>query len=226
MPEKATEEMAKPRWHRSEALQKQANRASARAKLSQKLGLGAILIGLAVGAVFLWQSASAGLFAPTPNKPAAAAPMPTSVVAGASVFSGFDDQQRPFEVKALHAIQDRDNENLVNLEQVEGNFFRAEGHQTTLNAAKAKYDIKSKALDLSGDVILDEPGHFKASLESATVDLDGKGLSSSSPVRVDINGGTVEADQMNVASGGALIVFKGHVRAKLASDVANKGVGG
>ena len=225
MPEKATEELAKPRWHRSEALQKQANRASARARLSQKLGLGAILIGLAVGAVFLWQSASAGLFAPTPNRPVAAS-IATSVVASASVFSGFDDQQRPFEVKALHAIQDHDNENLVNLEQVEGNFFRAEGHPTKLNASKAKYDIKSKALDLSGNVILDEPGHFKASLESATVDLDGKGLSSSSPVRVDINGATVEADQMNVVTGGAHIIFKGHVRAKLASDVANKGVGG
>lgn len=211
----------------SEALQLQARRASARARLARLLGLAALLGGALILVIFLWQSAAFGLFASAPPKAALAPEMPKIVMASSSTFTGMDSAQNPFEVNAANAMQDETNADLVHLEGVQGKFFRMEGRQTTVVSRKANYNLKTKALDVSGQVVLDEPGRFTARLENAVVDLDGKAMTSNGPVTVDIPGGKVEADAMAVDKGGVHIVFSGNVRASFKNDFAAvKGEGG
>ena len=211
----------------SEALQRQARKASARARLARRLGIAAVLCGAAVLAVFLWQSAASSLLATAPKKVELAPETPKIVTASSSTFTGMDNAQKPFEVNAANALQDVTYPDLVHLDGVKGKFFRVEGRQTNVASNKANYNTTTKALDMSGQVVLDEPGHFTARLENATVDLDGKGMTSKGPVTVDIPGGKVEANAMVVDKGGVHIVFSGNVRASFKNDfVTDKGEGG
>ncbi len=211
----------------SEALQRQARRAGALARLARRLGLAALLGGAVVLGVFLWQSAAFGILAPAPKQAALAPETPKIITATSSKFTGMDNTQKPFEVNATNALQDEANADLVHLDGVQGKFFRVEGKETSVASNKANYNVKTKALDLSGQVVLEEPGRFTAKLESATVDLDGKAMESKGPVTVDIPGGKVEANSMVVDRGGVHIVFSGNVRASFKNDFAtDKGEGG
>ena len=213
----------------SEALRQQARKASARAVLARRLGIAAVIGGTLVLALFLWQSAAFGLLAPVPKKLVDAPEMPKIIAASNSVFTGLDNVQKPFEVEAVNALQDEANADLVHLDQVRGKFIRVEGRQTTVASNKANYNIKTKALDLAGQVVLDEPGHFTAWLDNAVVDLDAKGMTSNGPVKVDIPGGKVEANAMAVDKGGVHILFSGNVRARFTNEFATttvKGEGG
>jgi lipopolysaccharide export system protein LptC len=211
----------------SEALQRQARKASARANLARRLGVAALVGGAVILGVFLWQSAAFGLLAQAPKKLAEAPVQPKIIIASSSTFTGLDQSQKPFEVNAANAMQDQTNDDLVHLDQVQGKFFRIEGRQTNVASNKANYNTKTKALDLSGAVVLEEPGHYSAKLDNAWVDLDGKGMTSKGPVTVDIPGGKVEADAMVVDNGGVHIVFKGKVRASFTNEFATlKGDGG
>jgi lipopolysaccharide export system protein LptC len=211
----------------SEALQRQARKASARAQFARRLGIAAVAGGVVVLAIFLWQSAAFGLLAQGPKKLAEVPEQPKIITASTSTFTGLDQAQKPFEVSAANALQDQSDADLVHLDQVQGKFFRVEGRETTVASNKANYNVKTKALDLSGAVVLEEQGHFSAKLNNAWVDLDGRGMASKGPVTVDIPGGKVEADAMVVDNGGIHIVFKGNVRASFANEFATaKGDGG
>jgi lipopolysaccharide export system protein LptC len=213
----------------SEALQQQARKAASRVRLARNMGLAAVLAGVLILGVFLWQSAAFGLLAAAPQKTADAPQMPKIITASSSSFTGLDRAQRPFEVNAANALQDQANADLVHLDGVQGKFFRNEASQTLVTSNKASYNMKTKALDLSGQVVLDEPGHFTAKLQNASVDLDGKAMTSTGPVTVDIPGGKVEADALAVDKGGVHIVFTGNVRVSFKNEFATatvKGEGG
>ena len=211
----------------SEALQRQARKASARAFLARRLGIAAVVGGALVLALFLWQSAAFGLLTPAPKKVVEAPDQSKIVTASSSTFTGLDQSQKPFEVNATNALQDQTDADLVHLDGVQGKFVRVEGRETTVASNKANYNTKTKALDLSGAVVLEEMGHFSAKLDNAVVDLDGRGMTTNGPVTVDIPGGKVEADAMIVDNGGVHIVFRGKVRASFKNEFAtDKGVGG
>jgi lipopolysaccharide export system protein LptC len=213
----------------SDALRRQAKRAANRATLARKLGLAAVIGGGLVLALFLWQSAAFGWLVPAPQKVEPVAKTSQIITASTSTFTGLDQSQKPFEVQAVNALQDQTDADLVHLDGVQGKFTRIEGRETTVASNKANYNTKSKALDLSGQVVVEEKGHFTAKLDNAVVDLDGKGMTSKGPVTVDIPGGKVEAEAMVVDKGGVHIVFSGKVRASFKNEFATttvKGEGG
>ncbi len=213
----------------SEALQQQARKAAGRARMARNIGLAAVIGGGLVLATFLWQSAAFSLFAAAPQKAIVAAETAKIITAASSTFTGQDQSQKPFEVNAANAVQDQENADLVHLDQVKGKFIRVEGRETKVASDKANYNVKTKALDLSGAVVLEELGYFTAKLESAVVDLENKGITSKGPVKVDIPGGKVEANAMVVDNGGSHIVFTGQVHASFTNDNATttvKGEGG
>ena len=193
-------------------------RAITRARYAPLLGLVAGLVGLGVVGAFLTQSI---FINPDPPKVNASATPPKveKVVSGqASKITGFDKNKQPFELSALNGTQDTTNLDLVHLQTVTGTFHRADGGAIDIAAEKAKYNAKSKALDLQGKVILKEQGRYLAHMESASVNVDDHSLVATTPVKVDTSAGTVEADGMTVGPYGGRILFTGHVKAKFAAN--------
>ena len=193
-------------------------RATARARLAPYFGLGAGLIGLGIVGTFLVQSVLIKPDGPK-AKDTAVPPKVEKVVSGqASKISGFDKNKQPFELTARNGTQDTTNLDLVHLQVLTGTFHRADGGSIGIASEVAQYDAKTKALELQGQVILQEEGRYIAHMQAASVNVDDHSLVAKTPVKVDTATGTVEADSMTVGPYGGRILFTGHVKAKFATN--------
>jgi lipopolysaccharide export system protein LptC len=200
--------------------EKLARAARRRALLSRYFGFAAVLIGFGISGLFVSQS---GLFTSLAPKLASNVPQtetaPAVVSGNQSEIRGIDKDNMPYEISALKGVQDQSSMSLVHLETVTGIFHRPDNKQINLNSDKAMFDSKTKAMTLSGDVVFEEPGRYKARMQNAAVNLDDKSLVSQSPVVVIISAGTVEADSLEIIENGKRALFKGHVKAKFAKDI-------
>jgi lipopolysaccharide export system protein LptC len=189
--------------------------ASQRAKLSKLIGPIAVLAGLAVFALFLLQSGFFDFLNPMPSPNPEKLTNPTQISGTHSQITGFDKNNYPYELTAQKGLQDKDTASLVHLESVTGVFHRDAGKKIEVASDGAKYDSKTKALRLDGNVIFEEQGRYKALMSQADINVDDNSLSSQLPVHVDTSNGTVEADSMTVSDNGNRILFRGHVKANL-----------
>ena len=151
-------------------------RATARARLAPYFGFGAGLIGLGIVGTFLVQSVLIKPDGPKVNV-TADPPKVEKVVSGqASKISGFDKNKQPFELTARNGNQDTTNLDLVHLQILTGTFRRADGGSIGIASEVAQYDAKTKALELQGQVILQEEGRYIAHMQAASVNVDDHSL--------------------------------------------------
>ena len=176
-------------------------------------------MGFAVVAAFLIQSGAFISIAPKSSTVVVEAVKVDKVMSGqSSRITGFDKNKQPFELTAQAGNQDAEQLDLVHLRGLTGTFHRADGGAIAIASKVAQYDATHKTLDLTGNVTIEEAGRYKAHMEAANVNVDDHSLSSQTPVQVDTASGTVEADSMLVGAYGSHISFKGHVKAKFATD--------
>jgi lipopolysaccharide export system protein LptC len=135
-----------------------------------------------------------------------------------STFSGFDKEQQPFQISAEQAVRDSSDPGAVALERVSGNVRRNDGAVLGFAAQRGRYVMKTKQLNLAGEVRLVSEGRFVASLSEAEVDVDNKGLVSRSPVVVEMTDGVIRAGDMAISEDGARVLFSGGVKARFGND--------
>jgi len=130
-----------------------------------------------------------------------------------TTFSGIDNHSKPFNVRAQEGIQDAASETLMHLKTVNGNFQRHEGGEVQVTGDKADYEMKTKDLNLTGNVTFEEPGHYIAYLKSAAVNLERQKIVTKEPVQVKTEGATVFADSMETSEDGGTVTLRGNVKA-------------
>ena len=135
-----------------------------------------------------------------------------------STFSGFDKEQQPFQIAAEQAVRDSSDPGAVALERVSGNVRRSDGAVLGFAARNGRYVMKTKQLNLTGDVRLVSEGRFVASLSEAEVDVENKGLVSHNPVVVEMTDGVIRAGDMAISEDGARVLFSGGVKARFGND--------
>jgi lipopolysaccharide export system protein LptC len=135
-----------------------------------------------------------------------------------STFSGFDKEQQPFRISAEQAVRDSTDPGAVALEQVSGNVRRTDGAVLGFAARRGRYVMKTKQLNLTGDVRLVSEGRFVASLSEAEVDVENKGLVTRNPVVVEMTDGVIRAGYMAISEDGARVLFTGGVKASFGND--------
>jgi lipopolysaccharide export system protein LptC len=195
-----------------------AEQARKRALRSRFLMRAAVLAALLIIAGFIGQSL---YFKGAVEKPPEPKPeLATRVSGGLSSFSGIDQNNKPFAVKALDGVQDGKVETLMHLKTVTGSFVRKLGGEVVVTADTADYEIKNKDLKVSGNVRFEEPGRYIAKLTSAEVNLDRQRISTKEPVQVETSGATVSADSMETSEDGKVVILRGHVKAHFDTDVA------
>lgn len=182
--------------------------------MSRYFGLGAGVLGIAALVAFLIQSGFFSSFVPQPVMVPEVLENATVISGTESHISGMDKENMPYEIAAKKGVQDKTSDQLVHLETVTGVFHRPNNKQINLNSNSALYDAKTKAMTMVGNVVFEEPGHYVAHMQKATVNLDDKTLVSESPVHVDMSNGTVEADSLEIKDSGRRSLFKGRVKAK------------
>ena len=201
------------RLHQGKAADR-ARKANDRARLQRFLGLGAIAVALVLAGVFVVQTSVLAPPSPQEVKADIKIAYPEQVSGVNSRIDGLDRNQRPYEIRAKSGVQDKTIETLVHLQNVEGDFERSNGSKLDVVAAGARFDTKTRDLQLEGNVIFSEGQRFVAKMAKASVNMDNQVLASQSPVEVTLQGSVIKADSLQVLDNGNRILFRGGVKAR------------
>ena len=200
-------------------LQRMSKQAARRALLARAVGPLALLGGLGVLFIYLLQSGFFSLLVPVPMLQTDVV-APTREISGFdALINGFDKNGLPFVITSQVATQDADNPKLVHLVGPRGSFTRSSGKKIDLSGKAARYNTETKLLNLEGDVVFEQVGSYKATMQAADLNLDDLSLSSKSAVHVEMGSGSVDADHLEISDNGKKTLFTGHVKANLKSDI-------
>jgi LPS export ABC transporter protein LptC len=187
--------------------------ASARAQRANLAQL-AILVagGLSILALVFYFFAPRGGQEPVAEK--VKPEFPNQVSATRAEISGVDKDHLPFTIKAVKSTQDKQRADIVHLETVDSTFARPAGKLYAVTSSRARYNDKTKQLELQGEVMISDQAHMVATMDSAEVDTAARSFKSRSPVFVKLENGTVTADQLISNNDGDRLLFRGRVKAR------------
>jgi lipopolysaccharide export system protein LptC len=137
-------------------------------------------------------------------------------------LTGFRSKDsRPYEVTASAATQDVRKPTLVELKDLRARIATDEaGGAARLEAAAGVFDTQKEQLELRENVRITSDAGHDASLRSAAIDFKAGTVVSREPVSVRLTNGLVEAEGMEIADGGKVMVFTGRVRTTFAQPGA------
>jgi len=127
-------------------------------------------------------------------------------------LSGYStEDRRPYELWAKTATQDVTDPDHVELNTLRAKVLMEDKSTVTLDARTGFLDNKQQTLDLHKDIHLVTSSGYEAWLSHAFVDM-GKGtVDSEEHVDVKLTNGTLSADRLHIADGGAVVRFDGNV---------------
>jgi LPS export ABC transporter protein LptC len=199
-------------------------RAKATSGITRYAGHAAALVALCLAGLFLLQS---GVFSPREAEKGDAPPSveyPDQMSGTGATINGLDRNQRRFEIQAAKGQQDAAVETLVHMQTVAGNFERGNGGRMDITSRTAKYDTKSKALELEGDVNIVDGKRMTAVMDRAEINTDNQTMRSLGPVTVNMQGATIKAGSLTVEE--KRVLFKSGVKARFMTKSAPTGDGG
>jgi lipopolysaccharide export system protein LptC len=203
-----------------------ARRAQQRSNLAGAVGVAALAGAVGLIGLFVWQAGVLAPPAPQTVKTNDVIEKPDQITSQNASISGRDKSNRPFEIKAKSGEQDKLIDSLVHMQSVTSVFERANGQKLDVTSERGQYDRKTKALELSGNVVFSEGVRFKAVMSKAAINTEDQSLASKSPVKVDMQGTMIEADSLTVTDSGTRILFKGGVKARFNMKTKATGDGG
>jgi lipopolysaccharide export system protein LptC len=199
-----------------------ANRALRFAALARWMSWAAGAIGIGIVALFLVQAGFFAALVPDDKVEPEFTGDPDEATASDSTLTGLDKQNLPYQVRAKRGWQDKDKPNIVHMESIDATFGKADGKTYLMVSNTGIYDTKTKELDLEGAIAISEGSRFTARMEKAHMVVDSKELTSNVPVDVEMAGGTIRANGLQITNDGAKILFLNGVKARFGAE-AQKG---
>ncbi len=127
-------------------------------------------------------------------------------------LTGFKKDNRPYEVTAQWAAQDIKSPSIIELKDLRARIVLQDRSVATVQSSQGVYDSSAEKLDLRDDVRVRTEEGYDVRMKSARVDFRAGNVNSSEPVTVRFNGGTIDAQRVDMYDSGAHIVFEGRVR--------------
>ena len=213
--------MSSPTEHHLDDADRLLQAARRRARLAPLLSWLALAFGLGLMAVFFIQAGLLSALIPKPKPVPPAVEMPEQISGSNARIAGFDRENQPYEVTAKKGYQDKENADLLHMQDLTGTFRRTSGQSFALFSETGLYDSKGKEMDLEGNVRIVQAGRFTATMAKAHVGLEQKNLVSNVPVVVETSTGTITANGMQVSNDGNNIKFLNGVKAKFGGSATN-----
>jgi lipopolysaccharide export system protein LptC len=138
-------------------------------------------------------------------------------------LAGFTKDARGYELSARAAAQDITNPDVVELQDIRAKIESKDKSWINLTAVDGLYNRKSGILKLAKDVLLTSPT-YEVSLDEALVDTTSNNVTSDKPVQVKMLQGVLNANKLEVQSGGDVVRFIGDVKMTLTNvpNIAEK----
>lgn len=128
------------------------------------------------------------------------------------VMSGQSSNDRFYTMRALRAVQDLANPDVVALEDIVADLPVAEDDTAILKAQSGNYDRNAQTLVFKQPFTVTTQAGMKAELQSADIDLAAGGLVTNQPVSISSPDASVVAQSMEMQDKGAVIIFHDKVR--------------
>lgn len=125
-------------------------------------------------------------------------------------YMGVDEDNQPFELVAREAIEQRDDPNVLDLDQPQGDISTNAGHWVSVRGNTGVYRKVEDTLALRGDVVLYRDDGAEFYTEAADLDLTGRHGEGHVPVWGRWPEGTIRSeDGFTLLDGGRIVQFKG-----------------
>ncbi|MFD0916234.1 LPS export ABC transporter periplasmic protein LptC [Pseudahrensia aquimaris] len=133
------------------------------------------------------------------------------LVMNAPVLSGFDKQNRPFDIKADRAIQDLTDSSVVDLEQINALLPIDANTKARVIADFGTYNATSETITLRENIFINGAHGMDITLKSANIDIKSGTMKSDDAVTVVSKDMKISADSISVEDNGKRVVFKNRV---------------
>lgn len=142
-------------------------------------------------------------------------------------LDGLTKDNLPYSMKALRAIQDFQNEGVIELEGIDAKLPISADNIATIDATRGVFDRNTNTLDITSPITVTTSDGMIAKLQSAFLDIAKGDLKTSEAVDITHKGTKITSDSMSVLENGKVLVFENRVRmnidpvrAKAAQDEA------
>ena len=127
-------------------------------------------------------------------------------------LDGFTKDNRPYSMNALRAIQDFQNEGVVQLEGISARLPIDAENWATIDAEGGVYDRDKNTLEIDTEITVETADGMTAKLQSATIDIGAGGMTTDDPVDIRMDGATITSDTMAIRENGKVLLFEKRVR--------------
>lgn len=127
-------------------------------------------------------------------------------------LDGFTKENRPYNMTAARAIQDFQNESIVELEGIDAKLPVSEDNWASITAPGGTYDRDKNTLDINGVMTITTSDGMVAKLKSAYLDIGQGGMKTDEAVDIQLKGTEVTSDSMTILENGKVMIFEKRVR--------------
>ncbi|WP_442579930.1 LPS export ABC transporter periplasmic protein LptC [Mesorhizobium sp. ASY16-5R] len=167
-------------------------------------------LALIMAAIFIFQS-----YRSTPLAEITAEDTAVSegkLVMASPKLEGFTNDNRPYSVSALRAVQDIANDAVVELQEISATVPVDATRSAKIETARGLFDRMTNILDIKSEINITTSDGAVARLASALLDMGAGRMSSDQPVEIHYKGGSISSDTMSVEDRGKVVVFDKRVR--------------
>lgn len=126
-------------------------------------------------------------------------------------IKGRHPTQGSYDVRALSALQNAANPDLITLERIDADLIAKSGEKTTMVAASGLYDSKAEQMTFNEGVDIERSSGLKAKLKSAVAYFSKNLVVSKEPVEVRLHESVIRAQSLEIFTNEARAVFTGNV---------------
>ena len=134
------------------------------------------------------------------------------LVMEAPKMSGFNRDNRPYDLSASRAKQDLKRPSIIKMENLQATLPMQENVFADVKANTGIYNSDKEWLSLDQDIEINAQDGTIILLNTAEIDLSKGRLVSNNPVSVSTSNTSISANQVEVIDNGSVIIFKQKVR--------------
>jgi len=133
-------------------------------------------------------------------------------------LTGFTSDSLPYELTARVASQDLTNPGVIELTDLRAQLQTQDQGIVVITARNGIYDTKVDLLRLSDNILVQSTTGYEARLQEAAIDIKKGTIVSEHRVKTKFPNGTLEANHLDVAENGAVVLFSQDVETFLVLD--------
>ena len=142
----------------------------------------------------------------------------TKVTIDVPRLAGYTRDRRSYDMTAKAAAYDISKPDVLELRDVHAKIEMQDKSTVELTAANGLYDRKADQLTLLERIVLVSTTGYQAFLSHALIDVKAGSVTSDNPVEVRMTQGTLNANRMDMADQGDVMVFDGGVTMNLVPE--------